>query len=87
MRPPLPADTSRKLPARVLRVLWPAFVMAGVLEMLVFAAVDPDSLHGPGAYLLAGSRPTVYSVTFFVFWAVIAASAAVTQWLDSPGEP
>lgn len=87
MRPQLPADTSRRLPAKALRVLWPAFVMAGVLEMLVFAAVDPDSLHGPVAHWLAGSRHTVYSVAFFVFWAVIAVSAAVTQWLDEPGEP
>ena len=87
MRPQLPADTSRTLPAKVLRVLWPAFVMAGVLEMLVFAAVDPDSLHGPVAHLLSGSRNTVYSVAFFVFWAVIAVSAAVTQWLDEPGKP
>jgi len=87
MRPQLPADTSKTLPAKVLRVLWPAFVMAGVLEMLVFAAVDPDSLHGPGALLLVGSRLTACSVTFLVFWAVIAVSAAVTQWLDEPGEP
>lgn len=87
MRPLLPADTGSTLATRALRVLWPAFVMAGVLEMLVFAAVDPDGLHGPGAPLLAGSRSTVYSVTFLVFWAVIAASAAITQWLDAPGEP
>ena len=87
MRTQPPADARSTLPARALRVLWPAFVMAGVLEMLVFAAVDPDSLHGPAAPLLAGSRKTVYSVTFFVFWVVTAASAAVTQWLDAPGEP
>ena len=72
---------------RALQILWPSFLMAGVLEMLVFAAVDPASLHGPAAPLLAGSRNTVYSVAFFVFWAVIAASAAITQWLDTPGEP
>jgi len=87
MRPPPPADTGSTLPTRALRVLWPAFVMAGVLEMLVFVAVDPASLQGPAAALLAGSRRTVYSVTFFIFWAVIAASAAITQWLDAPGEP
>jgi hypothetical protein len=87
MRTPPPADAGSTLPARALRVLWPAFVMAGVLEMLVFAAVDPDSLQGPAAPLLAGSRKTVYSVTFFLFWAAIAASAAITQWLDTPGEP
>ena len=30
---------------RVLAVLWPAFLMAGVLETLVFALVDPAGLH------------------------------------------
>jgi hypothetical protein len=33
---------------RALTVLWPAFMMAGVLEMLVFALVDPQQLHGWG---------------------------------------
>lgn len=72
---------SRPLRARVLLVLWPAFVMAGVLEMLVFAVVDPGTLQWPGGEALEWSRSTVYSVSFLVFWAVIAVSAAVTEYL------
>ena len=30
---------------RVSAILWPAFLMAGVIEMLVFAMVDPGDLH------------------------------------------
>ena len=30
---------------RALNILWPAFVMAGVLETLVFVVVDPLELH------------------------------------------
>ena len=32
-------------------------------------------------------RKTVDAVTVHDVWAVIAASAAITQWLDEPGEP
>ena len=30
---------------RLLQILWPAFLIAGVLEMLVFAVVDPEDLR------------------------------------------
>ena len=71
----------RPLRARVLLILWPAFVMAGVLEMLVFAFVDPGALHWPGADTLDWSRSALYSVAFLVFWAVIAVSTAITEYL------
>ena len=71
----------RPLRARVLLILWPAFVMAGVLEMLVFAVVDPVALHWPGADTLEWSRVATYSVAFLVFWVVIALSSAVTEYL------
>lgn len=70
---------------RVLTILWPAFVMAGVLVVLVFAQVDPAELHGFGASAATWSRQAVYSVAFLVFWAVIAAASAVTFWLAQPG--
>lgn len=67
--------------SRVLMILWPAFVMAGVLEMLVFVVVDPGSLSWWGVQPLAWSRSAVYSATFFIFWGVIATSTAITQLL------
>jgi hypothetical protein len=71
---------------RALLILWPAFVMAGVLEMMVFAVVDPSSLHWFGAEAVEWSRSAVYSVTFFIFWGVIATSAAITGLLEAPGD-
>lgn len=68
---------------RALLILWPAFVMAGVLEMLVFAVVDPDGLHWFGGDPVAWSRSTVYSVTFLIFWGVISTSTAMTQLLET----
>jgi hypothetical protein len=59
-------------------VLWPAFLMAGVLEMLVFAFVDPPPA-APVRRRTPGLSPTaVYSVAFFVFWAVPSRRGLVT---------
>jgi hypothetical protein len=71
----------RPLRSRLPMILWPAFVMAGVLEMLVFAVIDPAAVHWPKGDLLEISRSTLYSVAFLVFWAVIAMSTAVTEYL------
>lgn len=67
---------------RTLLVLWPAFLMAGVLEALVFAVVDPGSLHWFGGPALEWPAVAVYSVTFLIFWCAIAAAGTITQWLD-----
>ena len=60
------------------QVLWPAFLVAGVLEMVVFSVVDPGALH------LGGWTPganAVYSLAFFVFWGLTMASSALTTLL------
>ena len=70
---------------RVLLILWPAFLMAGVLEALVFVVVDPGQLHWFGGEALEWSRASIYSVTFFIIWGAIATSGALTALLESPG--
>lgn len=72
----------RPLRERLLLILWPAFVMAGVLEALVFVVVDPGTLNWFGAEPLNWSASAVYSVTFLIFWGVIATSGAITQLLE-----
>jgi hypothetical protein len=59
--------------------------MAGVLEMLVFALVDPASLRWMGGEVLPLSANAVYTLAFFVFWGVIAASGLLTRLLE--GDP
>jgi hypothetical protein len=67
-------------------ILWPAFLVAGVLEVLVFAMVDPHDLHWFGQPVTM-SRQGIYTVAFFVFWGVTAASSALTTLLSmSPFE-
>ena len=67
---------------RAMAILWPAFLMAGVLETLVFALVDPGSLHWFGGAPVELSATGVYTLAFFVFWGVIATAAALTQLLE-----
>jgi hypothetical protein len=86
--PPPLKDAQAAPPARfrvrALLILWPAFVMAGVLEMLVFVVVDPASLHWFGIEPLRWTSTAIYSVTFLIFWGVISTSTATTLLLLSP---
>jgi hypothetical protein len=71
---------------RLMVVLWPAFLMAAVLEVLVFAFVDPESLHWVGGAPVEIAANTVYSLSFFAFWAVIALACAMTERLAESDE-
>ena len=63
-------------------ILWPAFLMAGVLEMLVFAVVDPGELHWFGGAVIAWPAQAVYSVSFLIFWGAISTAGALTALLS-----
>ena len=76
----------REQARRWMWVGWPSFLMAGVLEVLVFALVDPGELHWQGQ-ALDWSRPAVYTLAFFVFWAVIAISGLMSFLLAAPPPP
>lgn len=65
----------------LMAVVWPAFLMAGVLEMLVFSVVEPASLQGFDGDRLGWSSTTVYSLAFLVFWVVIAAAGVISHLL------
>lgn len=68
---------------RVMRVIWPAFLVAAVAEFVFFAIFDPFDLHFFGAPLDL-SRRAVYTLGFFGFWAVGIASSALTALLERP---
>jgi hypothetical protein len=74
------------LAKRLMWIVWPAFLAAGLTEMLVFAMVDPQDLHWFG-HPLAMSREAVYTLAFFAFWILALISSALTALLAmSPGE-
>jgi hypothetical protein len=72
-------------PREWITVLWPAFVSACMLEIVVFAAFDPHQLD------LFGWTPeldadAVYSLAFFAFWAITSATGVVTWSLSRTSE-
>ena len=71
------------LKQRMMWILWPSFLMAGVLEVLVFAMVDPHGLHWYGL-LLDAPRQAVYTLAFFAFWMITSTSSALTVLLSLP---
>jgi hypothetical protein len=66
---------------RAMQILWPAFLAAGVLEMLVFAVVDPTDLRWFGGAAIGWSAQAIYTVTFLMFWAAIATAGAMSALL------
>lgn len=65
---------------RLMWIVWPAFLVAGLLEMLVFAFVDPQDLHWAGQALPL-SNQGLYTVAFFVFWGLTTLACALTAML------
>jgi hypothetical protein len=71
------------LSTRIMSVLWPSFLLACVLEMLVFGLVDPgDLFHFDMPVEM--TRKTTYALAFLAFWVVTGASSALTLWLAPP---
>lgn len=70
---------------RTLWIAWPSFMMAGVLEMLVFSAADPAELGGWVGRALHGVPAVgVYTLAFFSFWIVCALASMLTLLLATP---
>ena len=68
------------LAQRLIWVIWPAFVVAGVAEIIFFTVFDPFELHFFGAPLDL-SREAIYTMGFFGFWGLGIASSALTLFL------
>lgn len=75
-------------------ILWPSFLVAGVATTVFFASIDPETLRTqtlPGWDI---GRRTGYTLGFFMFWGVCAASSYLTLMLfrqppggSGPGGP
>jgi hypothetical protein len=63
-------------------VLWPAFLAASVLELVVFAGFDPQDVNLFGLSL-EPERAAVYSITFLLFWLITAAAGIVTRAMSA----
>ena len=69
------------LARRLMWVIWPAFLVAAVAELVFFSVFDPFDLHFFGAPLDM-SRQAIYTMGFFGFWGLGIASSALTVFLE-----
>jgi uncharacterized MAPEG superfamily protein len=60
------------------QILWPAFLAAAVMEMVVFSWVDPTTLRWGN---WQPDSQTAYSLSFLTFWVVIAVASLVSHWM------
>lgn len=65
-----------------LRILWPAFLAAGVLLAMTFSVVDPSQLHWFGGELIGWPPLAIYSITFLIYWGATSAAGALTALLS-----
>ena len=71
---------------RIMWVLWPAFLVAAVTEMLFFAFIDPGEIMLFGNPVELSATAT-YSLFFFFFWVMGSCASALTCFLQrSPFE-
>jgi hypothetical protein len=68
---------------KLIWILWPSFIVAGVAEVVFFTAFDPQEFVVFGE-LVAWSRTAMYSIGFFAFWALTAATSALTCFFQRP---
>lgn len=67
-------------------VLWPSFMVAGAAELMFFSVINPQELYLFGEPVHY-SKVATYSIGFFGFWLVSAASSILTLYLArSPRE-
>ena len=64
---------------------WPAFLAASLMEMLVFAVVDPHDLHWFSHPLDLSARG-VYTLAFFAFWAITSLACTLALSLAATPE-
>ena len=81
MTPAPGTEPDNPITQRIAWVLWPSFLMAGVMEVVFFTLVQPEDLHFFGEPVTL-SRQAVYTLGFFAFWAMAAGSSALTCFLQ-----
>lgn len=62
---------------KIISILWPSFLTAGVATVLFFATFDPVTLLQETRFA-DSSRLAAYSTGFFLFWLLTFSSCALT---------
>lgn len=64
---------------RVVAILWPSFITAGIATVLFTTSFDPAVIFDYDI-----SRLGIYSICFFMFWSLGAITAAATCYFLKP---
>jgi hypothetical protein len=67
---------------KIMSVMWPAFLAACALEMVVFGLFDPFESSLLGRFV-GVSRQTAYTLGFGLFWLITTASSALSVWMTT----
>ena len=62
---------------RLMSILWPSFIAAGIATAVFFTVFDPMELQLLGYHVEVG-RTAAYSIGFFGFWLLGALSSGLT---------
>lgn len=68
---------------KVVAVLWPSFLTAGLAAVIFFTAFDPHDLHPFGADVEL-DRLGYYTIGFFCFWSLTLLSCLLTVYFRIP---
>lgn len=69
------------MPKRLITILWPSFLVAGVADVLFFVLFDPLQFLYQGEPIFAG-RMAAYTAGFFLFWLVGIGSTALACYFQ-----
>ena len=64
----------------VIWILWPAFIAAGIAEVVFFTVIDPKQLFLLGQPIELAAL-TTYSIGFFLFWVLCIGSSLMTYFM------
>lgn len=68
---------------KVIAILWPSFLTAGVATILFFTTFDPQTLMLASGYDSI-TRLGGYTVGFFLFWILTASTCVLTCYFQQP---
>lgn len=68
---------------KIIAVLWPSFLTAGLATILFFTAFDPQILMAMSGYEQI-SQLGGYTIGFFLFWLLTASTCVLTCYFQRP---
>ena len=71
---------------QIMWILWPSFIAAGIGVGMVFTLIDPMELQVLGTSGQVSST-MIYSLGFFVLWAIAAMASAMSCFLAAGSAP